>query len=88
MCLVYLSLLNNVEVGNMNGLTCIMNLTDIFYKYSEDTSGSCVGVFVCGSESMKESVASCCMLNLQDLNKCTAQKRKPFFSFHSLNFTL
>ncbi|KAK1363159.1 Ferric reduction oxidase 8 [Heracleum sosnowskyi] len=61
---------------------------DIFYKYSDDTSGSSVGVFVCGSESMKESVASCCMLNSQDFKKGTAQKRKPFFSFHSLNFTL
>ncbi|KAL1810358.1 hypothetical protein ACET3Z_027348 [Daucus carota] len=61
---------------------------EIFDKYSEDTRGSSVGVFVCGSESMKESVASCCMLNSQDFMKCAAQKRKPFFSFHSLNFTL
>lgn len=61
---------------------------DIFYKYLEDAGGTSVGVFVCGSESMKESVASCCMLNSQDFKKCSAQKRKPFFSFHSLNFAL
>lgn len=77
-----------MEFENLNGLTYTLNLTDIFNKYSEDTSGSSVGVFVCGSESMKESVASCCMLNYQDFKKCTAQKRKPFFSFQSLNFTL
>lgn len=63
------------------------NFQEIFSTFSDEISGSSVGVFVCGPETMKESVASLCLLNLQGFKK-GAQKRKPYFSFHSLNFTI
>ncbi|KAM7475490.1 hypothetical protein LguiB_022733 [Lonicera macranthoides] len=63
------------------------NFQDIFSKFQDETSGSYIGVYVCGPETMKESVASLCKLNSQGFKK-GGQKKKPCFSFHSLNFTL
>ncbi|PWA46087.1 ferric reduction oxidase 8 [Artemisia annua] len=60
---------------------------DIFLKFTKETGGSYVGVLVCGPEEMKESVASICRLSSQ--GSITAnQRKKPYFNFHSLNFTL
>lgn len=60
---------------------------DIFSKFRNETGGSDIGVLVCGPESIKESVASLCQLKSQGFN-VGANKKKPYFSFHSLNFTL
>nr|XP_043605973.1 ferric reduction oxidase 8, mitochondrial [Erigeron canadensis] len=60
---------------------------DIFTKFANETGGSNIGVLVCGPEEMKESVASLCQLSSQgSIND--AQRKKPYFNFHSLNFTL
>ncbi|XP_042500888.1 ferric reduction oxidase 8, mitochondrial [Macadamia integrifolia] len=63
------------------------NLEDIISKFPIQSGGSDVGVIVCGPESMKESVASFCRQNSQSLKR-SANKRKPNFSFHTLNFAL
>ncbi|CAK9137552.1 unnamed protein product [Ilex paraguariensis] len=63
------------------------NFQDIFSKFPNETGGANIGVLVCGPESMKESVASLCKLNSQGL-PMGAQRRKPYFNFHSLNFAL
>ncbi|KAK9119829.1 hypothetical protein Scep_017922 [Stephania cephalantha] len=58
---------------------------DIFSKIASQSGGSTVGVFVCGPESMKQSVAQLCKPNLQGLS---AKRSTPSFCFHSLNFEL
>ncbi|KAJ7956180.1 Ferric reduction oxidase [Quillaja saponaria] len=63
------------------------NFQDIFAKFPNETDGSDIGVLVCGPESMKKSVASICQLKSQGL-KMGAKKKKPYFTFHSLNFTI
>ncbi|KAI3686424.1 hypothetical protein L1987_80100 [Smallanthus sonchifolius] len=63
------------------------NFHDIFSKFPNETGGSYVGVLVCGPEKMKESVASICRLSSQG-SISGAQTKKPYFNFHSLNFTL
>ena len=60
-----------------------MNWTDIFAKFSNEMAGSEIGVMVCGPEEMKDSVALICKQNSQGIHK-----KKPHFSFHSLNFAL
>lgn len=60
---------------------------EIFLKFPNDMGGSHVGVLVCGPEAMKESVASFCSLSSQGLITGGLRK-KPYFNFHSLNFTL
>ncbi|XP_027123612.1 ferric reduction oxidase 8, mitochondrial-like isoform X2 [Coffea arabica] len=60
---------------------------EVFCKFSNETEGSSVGVFVCGPESMKESVALTCKLSSRAF-RVDSQKRKLSVSFHSLNFTL
>nr|GMD31404.1 ferric reduction oxidase 8, mitochondrial isoform X2 [Ipomoea batatas] len=56
------------------------NFQDIFAEFRNESRGSYTGVFICGPESMKESVALACQLS--------SQACKPQFSFHSLNFSL
>ncbi|KAK9080522.1 hypothetical protein SSX86_000280 [Deinandra increscens subsp. villosa] len=63
------------------------NFNDIFSKFPNETGGSYVGVLVCGPEKLKESVASICRLSSQG-SIPGAQRKKPYFNFHSLNFTL
>ncbi|KAF2293274.1 hypothetical protein GH714_040648 [Hevea brasiliensis] len=63
------------------------NFHDMFSKFPNETEGSDVGVLVCGPETMKESVASLCQLKSQGFN-VGAEGKKPYYSFHSLNFTL
>ncbi|KAM0018801.1 putative ferric-chelate reductase (NADH) [Helianthus debilis subsp. tardiflorus] len=63
------------------------NFHDIFSKFPNETGGSYVGVLVCGPEKMKESVASICRLSSPG-SITSAQTKKPYFNFHSLNFTL
>ncbi|XP_076916324.1 ferric reduction oxidase 8, mitochondrial-like [Bidens hawaiensis] len=60
------------------------NFHDIFSNFPNETGGSYVGVLVCGPEKMKESVASICRLSSQG----SIKTKKPYFNFHSLNFTL
>uniref|UniRef100_A0A2P2K0N1 Ferric reduction oxidase 8 n=1 Tax=Rhizophora mucronata TaxID=61149 RepID=A0A2P2K0N1_RHIMU len=63
------------------------NFQDVFSKLPIETGGLDIGVLVCGPETMKESVASICQLKNQGLNM-GAKGKKPYFYFHSLNFTL
>ncbi|XP_010248638.1 PREDICTED: ferric reduction oxidase 8, mitochondrial [Nelumbo nucifera] len=63
------------------------NLQDILAQFPTQSGGSNIGVLVCGPESMKESVASFCKKNSQG-PKIEAKRSKPYFSFHSLNFSL
>ncbi|XP_057479906.1 ferric reduction oxidase 8, mitochondrial [Actinidia eriantha] len=63
------------------------NFQGIFSKFPNETGGSDIGVLVCGPEAMKESVASLCQMNAQGI-RMGAQRKKPYFSFHSLNFSL
>ncbi|KAL6997103.1 ferric-chelate reductase (NADH) [Sarracenia purpurea var. burkii] len=63
------------------------NFQDVFLQFSRETGGSDIGVFVCGPEAMKESVASLCQMSSQGI-RMGAQRKVPYFSFHSLNFTL
>ncbi|PHT53925.1 hypothetical protein CQW23_08387 [Capsicum baccatum] len=63
------------------------NFKDIFSQFANESKGSNVGVFVCGPETMKESVATTCQLPSKAFQN-EGQDYKPFFSFHSLNFTL
>lgn len=63
------------------------NFLDVFSQFPNETGGSYVGVFVCGPEGMKESVASLCQMKSQGI-RMGGQSKKPYFSFHSLNFTL
>ncbi|KAF3633999.1 putative pseudouridylate synthase [Capsicum annuum] len=60
------------------------NFKDIFSQFANESN---VGVFVCGPETMKESVATTCQLPSKAFQN-EGQDHKPFFSFHSLNFTL
>ncbi|KAL4566620.1 hypothetical protein LXL04_030740 [Taraxacum kok-saghyz] len=60
---------------------------EIFSKFPNETGGSHIGVLVCGPEAMKESVASLCKLSSQGSINGVLRK-KAYFSFHSLNFTL
>ncbi|KAI8531130.1 hypothetical protein RHMOL_Rhmol11G0113600 [Rhododendron molle] len=62
-------------------------LQDVFSQFPNETGGSDVGVFVCGPEGMKESVASLCQMKSQGI-RMGAQSKKAYFSFHSLNFSL
>lgn len=59
-----------------------------FSTYAKEIGGPKVGVFVCGPETMKESVASACKLNTLASSPSDARKQKPEFCFHSLTFTL
>ncbi|KAL3512756.1 hypothetical protein ACH5RR_025473 [Cinchona calisaya] len=60
---------------------------EVFCKFLSETAGSNAGVFVCGPESMKESVALLCKPNSRAF-WVDGQKKKLSVSFHSLNFTL
>ncbi|PIN21202.1 Ferric reductase, NADH/NADPH oxidase [Handroanthus impetiginosus] len=59
------------------------NFQDILSSFTSESGGHDIGVFVCGPEAMKESVASEFRL-AQRNNKAKRQH----MSFHSLNFTL
>ncbi|KAK9278533.1 hypothetical protein L1049_028102 [Liquidambar formosana] len=63
------------------------NLRDMLSNFPNETSGSNIGVLVCGPKTMKDSVASICQQNSQALSM-GSNKKKPYFSFHSLNFAL
>uniref|UniRef100_A0A5B7C9M7 FAD-binding FR-type domain-containing protein n=1 Tax=Davidia involucrata TaxID=16924 RepID=A0A5B7C9M7_DAVIN len=63
------------------------NFQDIFSKFPNETGGSDIGVLACGPETMKESLASLCQLSSQGI-RTSAQRKKPYFNFHSLTFTL
>ncbi|KAF8378228.1 hypothetical protein HHK36_029567 [Tetracentron sinense] len=63
------------------------NLQDVLSKFPVETGRSEIGLLVCGPQSMKESVALFCQQNSQGL-KMDAKRRKPYFSYHSLNFAL
>ncbi|XP_015069972.1 ferric reduction oxidase 8, mitochondrial [Solanum pennellii] len=63
------------------------NFKDIFSQLANESKGSSIGVFVCGPETLKESVATTCQL-LSNGFQSGGQDHKPFFSFHSLNFSL
>ncbi|KAK6249557.1 hypothetical protein SCA6_003562 [Theobroma cacao] len=63
------------------------NLEDVFSKFLNETDGSNIGVLVCGPESLKRAVASLCQQKSQWFN-IRDQKKKPYLSFHALNFTL
>ncbi|WCJ36130.1 ferric reduction oxidase 8 [Euphorbia peplus] len=58
------------------------NFQDVLSKFASESGGSDIGVLVCGPETMKESVASLCQLQLQGF-----KGNKPYFSFHSLDFS-
>lgn len=60
---------------------------EIFSKFPNETGGSHVGVLVCGPEAMKESVASFCQLSSEG-SIAGALRKKTYFNFHSLNFSL
>ncbi|OVA20614.1 FAD-binding 8 [Macleaya cordata] len=64
------------------------NFEDIFSQFPNQTGGSNIGVLVCGPESMKESVALSCRQHSQGFITGGGKGRKPYFSFHSLNFAL
>ncbi|KAK6123543.1 hypothetical protein DH2020_042716 [Rehmannia glutinosa] len=59
------------------------NFQELFSNFSSECGGSDIGVLVCGPEAMKQSVALACRLG-----KRNAKGNRPYFSFHSLNFTL
>ncbi|KAF5743732.1 putative ferric-chelate reductase [Tripterygium wilfordii] len=63
------------------------NFPDILSEFANECGEDNVGVLVCGPETMKESVASVCRLKAKGFIT-GAKKKKPYFSFHSLNFTL
>ncbi|KAH0690327.1 hypothetical protein KY290_018568 [Solanum tuberosum] len=63
------------------------NFKDIFSRLANESKGSNIGVFVCGPETLKESVATTCQL-ISNGFQSGGQDHKPFFSFHSLNFSL
>ncbi|KAH7550520.1 hypothetical protein ACOSQ2_024418 [Xanthoceras sorbifolium] len=63
------------------------NFEEILSKFPNETGGSDIGVLVCGPETMKISVASSCQHKSQGLRMCV-EKKKPYFRFHPLNFTL
>lgn len=63
-----------------------MNQADIFREFPTKTSGSDIGVLVCGPDTMKESVALCCRQNSECFK--IGSENKTTFRFHSLNFTL
>ncbi|EOY20878.1 Uncharacterized protein TCM_012218 [Theobroma cacao] len=63
------------------------NFEDVFSKFLNETDGSNIGVLVCGPESLKRAVASLCQQKSQWFN-IRDQKKKPYLSFHALNFTL
>ncbi|CAI9112727.1 OLC1v1013209C1 [Oldenlandia corymbosa var. corymbosa] len=60
---------------------------ELFRKFTKEIRGSNVGVFVCGPESMKESVALTCKPNSPAF-RVDGEKSKLSVNFHSLNFTL
>ncbi|KAL3628890.1 hypothetical protein CASFOL_027936 [Castilleja foliolosa] len=61
---------------------------DILSKFSNECEGSDVGVLVCGPESMKESLAIACRQGLVSRGNAKGNNNRPYFNFHSLNFTL
>ncbi|GMQ09964.1 hypothetical protein CsSME_00053158 [Camellia sinensis var. sinensis] len=65
------------------------NFQDVFSQFQNETGGSDIGVLVCGPETMKESVALTCQMNSEGgIRVLDTQRKKPYFSFQSLNFTL
>ncbi|KAK3227940.1 hypothetical protein Dsin_007802 [Dipteronia sinensis] len=64
------------------------NFEEILSKFPNETGGSDIGVLVCGPEDMKICVASSCQQKSQGLRMMSGKKKKPYFSFHPLNFTL
>ncbi|KAK2663669.1 hypothetical protein Ddye_002243 [Dipteronia dyeriana] len=64
------------------------NFEEILSKFPNETGGSDIGVLVCGPEHMKISVASSCQKKSEGLRMMSGKKKKPYFSFHPLNFTL
>ncbi|KAI7985091.1 hypothetical protein LOK49_LG14G01046 [Camellia lanceoleosa] len=65
------------------------NFQDVFSQFPNETGGSDIGVLVCGPETMKESVALMCQMNSEGgIRVLGTQRKKPYFSFQSLNFAL
>ncbi|KAF5933053.1 hypothetical protein HYC85_029224 [Camellia sinensis] len=61
----------------------------VFSQFRNETGGSDIGVLVCGPETMKESVALMCQMNSEGgIRVLGTQRKKPYFSFQSLNFAL
>lgn len=65
----------------------MLNCADILSELSAEIEESKVGVFVCGPDSMQESVASFCRACLQKSNGGD-KKKKRHFNYHSVNFSL
>nr|XP_010906716.1 ferric reduction oxidase 8, mitochondrial [Elaeis guineensis] len=63
------------------------NLIDILSEWSAEIEESKVGIFVCGPDSMQESVATFCRARLQKSNGGD-RKQKCHFNYHSVNFSL
>ncbi|KAL1533026.1 ferric-chelate reductase (NADH) [Salvia divinorum] len=59
---------------------------DLISSFARETGGSNIGVFVCGPQGMKESVALAC--RQPQVSQRNVKGKKPNFSFHSLSFTL
>ncbi|ONK58795.1 uncharacterized protein A4U43_C09F16720 [Asparagus officinalis] len=60
------------------------NLTEMLLEHIREAGESKVGVFVCGPDSMHESVASFCTKYYQK----SGRKSKCLYEFHSINFSL
>ncbi|GFP90764.1 ferric reduction oxidase 8 mitochondrial [Phtheirospermum japonicum] len=61
---------------------------DILSNFSSECGGSDIGVLVCGPVSMKESLAIACRQGLVSRGNAKGNNNRPYFNFHSLNFTL
>ncbi|XP_057804279.1 ferric reduction oxidase 8, mitochondrial isoform X2 [Salvia miltiorrhiza] len=59
---------------------------DIISNFARETGGSDIGVFVCGPQGMKDSVALAC--RRARVSQRNAKGKRPKLTFHSLNFTL
>lgn len=61
-----------------------MIVAEMLLEHIREAGDSKVGVFVCGPDSMQESVASFCTKYYQK----SGRKSKCLYEFHSINFSL
>ncbi|KAI0524549.1 hypothetical protein KFK09_003923 [Dendrobium nobile] len=64
------------------------NLIDILSEEATEIEENKVGVFVCGPDSMQESVASFCRKYSRDTKIRKNRRKKCSFVYHPINFTL
>lgn len=65
-----------------------MNITELLLEETVEMEENMVGVFVCGPDSMQESVAYFCRKYSRGAWLRINERKKCSFVYHSINFSL